>query len=246
MHRRSLLLVLSLALGCGPAPPPTIPPAGTLPKLTPGVHKQAIDVPGVGSVKCAIEVPASYDGSTPVPLVLALHYGYDGSVPEAYTGAGMIDDFRSGLAELGAIVIAPDVVGGDWTSAKNEQAAIWLVQSALKTYAIDPKRVIVTGYSMGGEGTWFLGSRHQDVFTAAIPVAAPVSGSRNWKIPVYVVHSQQDEVISHRSAEVHANALKAQGAKVEFKSVTGLTHYDSPAYATHVGDGIKWLQEQWK
>ena len=76
---------------------------------------------------------------------------------------------------LGEGDVAPDALGGDWTDAKNEQAAVWLVKSAMKTYAIDPKRVVVTGFSLGGQGTWFLASRHQDVFTAAIPVAAPTA-----------------------------------------------------------------------
>ena len=226
--------------------PVTIPAAGALNKLSAGMHKETADVTGVGKVKYAIDIPADYDGSTPVPLVLALHYGYDGSVPEAYTGAGMIDDFRSGLADLKAIVIAPDVLGGDWTDAENEQAAVWLTQSAMKTYAIDPQRVIITGYSMGGAGTWFIGSRHQDVFTAAIPVAAPVEGSTDWKIPVYAIHSQQDEIVSHSAAKNHADAIKAKGGKVEFKSVSGLTHYDTGSYASHVGEGVKWLEGQWK
>ncbi len=244
MHRLSLLVLLSLALGCGPPAPVTIPPAAALNKLAAGTHKVTAEVPGVGSVKYTIEIPAGYDGSTPVPLVLALHYGYNGSVPDPYTGEGMIDDFRPGLADLKAIVIAPDVLGGDWTDAENEQASVWLTQSAMKTYAVDPKRVIITGYSMGGAGTWFLGSRHQDLFTAAIPVAAPVTGSTDWKIPVYVIHSQQDEIVSHSAAKNHADAIKTKGGQVEFKSVSGPTHYDSPAHATYVGEAVKWLEGQ--
>ena len=147
------------------------------------------------------------------------------------TRADMIEAFRPGLAGFG-IFIAPDALGGDWTDAKNEQAAVWLTQSAMQTYAIDPKRMIIMGYSMGGEGTWYIGSRHQDVFTAAIPVAAPVAGSTDWKIPVYSIHSEQDEIISHSAAKGHADAIKAKGGKIEFKSVSGLTHYDTPSYAT--------------
>jgi len=240
------IAILIAALGCQPAGPVTIPAAGKLPQLAPGIHKETVEVPGVGSVKYTIEIPADYDNSTPAPLVLALHYGYNGSVPDAYTGAGMIDDFRPGLAALKAIVIAPDVLGGDWTDAENEQAAIWLVQSAKETYAVDPKRVIITGYSMGGAGTWFIGSRHQDIFTAAIPVAAPVTGSTDWKIPVYSIHSQQDEIVSYSAAKKHADAIKTKGGKIEFKTVSGLTHYDSPSYAGAVGEGVKWVQAQWK
>jgi predicted peptidase len=246
MFRPLLLVALFGIVGCGPAAPVQIPPAAALEKLPPGVHKKTAEVPGVGSVKYAIEVPAGYDGSTPTPLVLALHYGYNGNTPDPYTGLGMIDDFRSGLAGLSAIVIAPDCLGGDWTDARNEQAAVWLVQSACQTYAVDPKRIVITGYSMGGAGTWFIGSRHQDLFTGAIPVAAPVAESTEWKIPVYAIHSQDDEIVSYSAAKRHASAIQSQGGKFEFKTVSRLTHYDSPAYAPHVGDGVKWLQEQWK
>jgi predicted peptidase len=249
MRHLLLLWTVVVAIASGGCEPPgavTIPAAGTLAKLGPGMHKETADVPGMGSVKYSIEIPADYDGSTPAPLVLALHYGYDGAVPEAYTGEGMIESFRPGLADFKAIVIAPDVLGGDWTDAQNEQAAVWLVNSAMKTYSVDPKRVIITGYSMGGEGTWFIGSRHQDVFTAAIPVAAPVAGTTDWKLPVYVIHSQADEIVSHSEAKRHFDAIKAKGGTIEMKSVIGLTHYDTESYASYVGEGMRWLEGKYK
>ena len=117
----------------------------------------------------------------------------------------------------------------------------------MKTYAIDPKKVVVTGFSLGGEGAWFIGSRHQDLFTGAIPVAAPVAGGDvAWKIPVYVIHSDKDEIVSYDSAKKHADAVKGKGAKLEFKTVNGLSHYKTSAYGTHVGDAVKWLQAEWK
>lgn len=248
-HCSTLLIVVAAiviaTLGCQPAGPVKIPAAAALSKQDAGMHKLSADVPGVGNVKYSIAIPANYTGDTPVPLILALHYGYDGSVPDAHTGADMIEVFRTGLEGFG-IFIAPDVVGGDWTDSRNEQAAVWLVQSAMKTYAIDPKRMIITGYSMGGEGTWYIGSRHQDVFTGAIPVAAPVAGSTEWKIPIYVIHSQDDEVVSHASAKRHAEAIKSNGGKLEFKSISGLTHYDTPSYANHVGEGVRWLEAEWQ
>lgn len=247
MRQLPLLFLLVLPIGCGPRAPVVVPEAAELKKLTSGTHQQTADIPGVGQVKYTVEVPAGYDGKTPVPLVLALHYGYDGAKPSPYTGKGMIEAFRPGLAGLKAVVVAPDALGGDWTDAQNEQAAVWLTRSAMKTYAIDAKKVVITGYSLGGEGTWFVGSRHQDLFTGAIPVAAPVAGGNvAWKIPVFVIHSDKDDVISYSAAKNHAEAVKAKGAKLEFKTVSGLTHYNTGAYATHVGDAVTWLQTQWK
>jgi hypothetical protein len=33
---------------------------------------------------------------------------------------------------------------------------------------------------------------------------------------------------------------------LEFKTVSGLKHYNTNAYATHVGDAVRWLQAEWK
>jgi predicted peptidase len=247
MRRLTFLLFLPLSAGCGGGATVSIPEPAVLQKLPPGTHQREVTVPGVGAVKYSVEVPANYDGQTPVPLVVVLHYGYDGAKPDPYTGKEMIEAFRPGLAGLNAIVIAPDALGGDWTSAQNEQAVVWLTRSAMKTYAIDPKRVVLTGFSMGGAGTWFIGSRHQDLFTGAIPVAAPVAdGDAGWRIPVYVIHSDKDQIVSYSAARQHADAVKAKGAKVEFKTVSGLSHYQTGAYGRYVGDAVQWLQTEWK
>ena len=246
MRQLPLLFALALLAGCGGRGPVEVPEAAELKKLPPGVHQETADVPGVGTLNYTVEVPAGYDDKTPAPLVLALHYGYDGSKPKPFTGKGMIDAFRSGLAPLNAVVIAPDALGGDWTSASNEKAAVWLTKSAMKTYPIDPKRVVLTGFSMGGEGAWFIGSRHQDLFTAAVPVAAPVAGGTDWKIPVYVIHSDKDNVVPSGRAKSHAEALKGKGAKVQFETVTGVGHYKTGAYAPYVGNAVRWLQAEWK
>jgi predicted peptidase len=250
--RRLLPLVLLVAVGCGGSNPgaaikPTVPEPTTLPdKKGPGMHQLQAQVPGGDQLRYALSVPAGYDDRSPVPLVVALHYGYDGSTPKPYTGAGMIEAFAPGLSELGAIVAAPDALGGDWTAAKNEQAVVWLTRSLLATYKIDPKRVVVTGYSLGGQGTWFIAGRHQDLFTAAVPVAGEIVGGIEWTIPVYVIHSEDDANISIGPVRTHTERLKAAGAKAEFKTVSGLTHYETPKYGPHLRDAVAWLNQQWK
>ncbi|MGY8769884.1 MAG: poly(ethylene terephthalate) hydrolase family protein [Pirellulales bacterium] len=249
MNARYLLILFSsiaLLTGCGEPAPVTIPPATSLEQLSPGTHKLEVDF-GSQKLKYTLRISENYDGSSSVPLALVLHYGYDGSRPEAYTGGDMMDSFESALAELDGIAIAPDVLGGDWTSTQNEQAAVWLTQSVMKSYNIDSQRVVVTGYSMGGEGTWFIGSRHQDLFTAAIPVAAPVAGSNTgWKIPAYVIHSKDDAVVSYASAKSHADAIKSNGGQLEFTTAENLTHYDTNQYDNYVRNAVLWLKENWK
>ena len=243
-----ILFLLLSPLGCTSTPantPPVIAPqAGQMKAQEIGLHRLTANVPGVGPVKYAVEVPRTYRDNQPAPLVLLLHHGYRGPTPAPYTGANMIGVFRQGLVELEAVAIAPDVVGGNWRDPRNEKAAVWLVQSAMRSYNIDPARIIVMGFSMGGEGTWFIGSRHQDLFAAAVPIAAPVAGSTQWKIPVYVIHSEADEIVSYEAARAHAEAVKAAGGTVEFRSITGLTHYQISEYGSHFRDAARWIETQ--
>ena len=108
-------------------------------------RRLTVDVPEVGSVHYAVNVAESYDEATPAPLVLLLHYGYQGSRPDPHTGAEMIDAFGSTLSGLGGVAIAPDVVGGDWTDPRNEKAAVWLVKSAMEKLSADELEAIKGG-----------------------------------------------------------------------------------------------------
>ena len=215
-----------------------------LPDLGAGTHLESISVPDVGQVNYAIRVDDSYDSTKPAPLVLVLHHGYQGPKPKAYTGAGMLEKFKGSVQEIGGIAIAPDVVGSDWRHTSNEQSAVWLVQSAMKTYNIDATQVYVIGFSMGGAGTWHIAGGHQDLFTAAIPVAAPVTGTTQWKIPVYAIHSEQDEIVSYSAAKKHATSIKADGGTIQFITVNGLTHFNISSYDSYVIEGVKWLRAQ--
>jgi predicted peptidase len=248
MLRQVSPLLIAFLVGCGSSRPVTaVPATAEINQRPPGIHQEVADLKSAGPVLYTISVPVGYDGKTPVPLVLVLHFGYDGTTPAPYTGKEMMDAFKGGLSSLNAIIIAPDALGSDWTSKTNEKAAVSLTQSVMKTYAIDRARVIVTGYSMGGKGVWFIGSRNQDLFTGAIPVAAPIAGENiEWKIPVYVIHSTKDEIVSYTAAKKHADAIMETGATIEFRSVSELTHYDTRSYARYVGDAVTWLQAAWK
>lgn len=239
------LCLIVILTGCTP-PPVVVPPAQSLPELPPGASvNEMVDVPEVGKVLYSVHVSENYREDTPAPLILLLHYGYEGAKPDAFTGEDMIATFESAIGRLNGVAIAPDVVGGDWTSAKNEQAAIFLVQSAMQTYNIDPKRVIVAGYSMGGAGTWFIASRHQDVFTAAIPIAAPLAGSTDMKIPVRVIHSSSDSVVPYEPAKSRYEKIKAAGGDIEFIDANGLGHYEMGGYGPYVEQAVVSIQSGW-
>lgn len=240
-----LALVFLSILACAGAEQASTPEPATLKALGPGFHYQKATLPSGKLLNYAISVPEGYDSANPVPLVIALHYG--GEVTPYYGGEMLDFLFEPALRELGAIVAAPDALGGgDWTTGQNEDAVLWLTQAIMNSYAVDPKRVLLTGYSMGGQGTWHIAGRNQDLFTAAMPISGEAArGEVEWKIPVMVMHSLDDELLPFRQAEDLYIELKRQGANAELKVVSGVTHFETHRFVTPIRESVQWLQRVW-
>ncbi|HNX48825.1 MAG TPA: prolyl oligopeptidase family serine peptidase [Thermoanaerobaculaceae bacterium] len=200
-----------------------------------------------GGQRYTISIPAGYKSGTPVPLVLALHYG--GTVTPYYGKPFLTNLVEPALRKLGAIIVAPDCTAGRWTDLQAEADILTLLGHIEETWAIDPHRTLITGYSMGGMGTWALAARHQDRFTAALIVAGqPQPGIADvaWSIPLYVIHSRDDEVVPLKPTADMVKVLQARGVRVELVVVDGLTHYQVPAFVPVLRAAVPWIKKAWK
>ncbi len=246
-----LLFCFVLLAGCQKEEPTAtevnlaVPELATLSVRSPGVYEEtALMLPGK-PLRYTILVPHGYDGTTPRPLVVALHYS--GEV-KPFFGRGMIDSLiKPAFESLGAIAVAPDALdGGNWTTTANEKAVLWLTRCVMKSYAVDPKKVLLTGFSMGGQGTWFLAGRHQELFKAAIPISGEPTGVPvSWSIPLYVIHSSNDEVMPLAATEKYVTDLKGRGGSVELKVVNGVGHYQTGKFARPLRETVPWLKRVW-
>jgi predicted peptidase len=194
-----------------------------------------------------VAIPYNYSGFQAVPLVLALHYGEHGS---PYYGRDFLTDLvEPALRDLGAIIIAPDCTGDDWTQPDSEQDVLDLLDHIEATYRVDSDRTLITGYSMGGIGTWYLAARHQDRFAAALPMAAtPPSFAIDaaWDIPLYVIHSSEDELFPVRWTETAVEQLVTEGASVELVVVDGVSHRETHRFIEPLRTAIPWIQKAWE
>src|ERR1700676_4865884 len=120
---------------------------------------------------------------------------------------------RWALAELGAIIVAPDSVRGNWSSPENEKAVNALLDMVVAHYSIDKKKIAVTGFSMGGAGSWHFAEKFPERFSAAIPVAGtPPSSASGWRLPVLAIHSRDDQVAPFDPTEARIAELQKAGA----------------------------------
>lgn len=200
-----------------------------------------------GEQRYTIAVPAGYSGNQPVPLVLALHFG--GEVTPFYGRTILEELIEPALRELGAIIIAPDCPTNSWTDPQSEKAVLELLAYVEKNYAVDVQRRLITGYSMGGAGTWYLAARNPDRFSAAVVMAGwPPQEIEDveWKIPLVIIHSRQDEIVPLQPTEYFSNTLQEKGVPVKLVVLDGITHYEMFRFVEPLRTTISWVESVWQ
>jgi predicted peptidase len=164
------------------------------------------------------------------PLVLYLHgqslRGDDLSLLTRYGLPARLEDDD----DFPFVVVAPQLPDGQsWTDT---QRLAELVRDVIARYPVDPARVYLIGYSMGGGGVWRVAIDHPELFAAAAPAGAwtPEPSEAIARalrdLPIRIYHGTADEAAPFGRAEAMARALKAAGVDVTFTIVPGADHDD--------------------
>jgi len=124
-----------------------------------------------------------------------------------------------------------------------------LLDNIIKTYHVDKSRIYLTGLSMGGFGTWEMGTAFPGYFAAIVPVCGggdPQAAYRIKNIPCQVFHGEKDEAVPEiRSAEM-VDALRKLGADVKYTVIPGGDHPSAWIYAYNKAGLWDWLLKQKK
>ncbi len=215
----------------------------TIPVRSPGMHDEVLAQANGPTIHYSISVPRGYHGE-PVPLILALHFGGD---PQGAGRAMLQILIQPALGELGALIVAPDSLGGGWSTAVNDQGVNALLAAVEKSYAIDQKKTIVTGFSMGGQGTWYWANKYPDRFAAAIPISGtPTPSAATWRLPVFAVHSRDDQVQPIGPTEQRIAELKKRGINAQIIVLNGIEHFETYKFVVGLHQAVPWVQEIWK
>ena len=65
-------------------------------------------------------------------------------------------------------------------------------------------------------------------------------------MPVYVIHSRDDEVVPIDPARDAADALKEGGTPVEFLELTRIGHFAMGGYVDALRQAGRWMWDQWE
>lgn len=99
-------------------------------------------------------------------LILGLHGGGE--------NAGDAAPARNTWSTAGATGIFPQgihLVHDTWNTVEGERFLLTLLDYAKARLNVDPERIYVAGFSMGGTGSWFMAGRHADLLACSMPCA---------------------------------------------------------------------------
>ena len=222
-----------------------------------------------------VYVPSDYSASKAWPVIVSLHgngrQGSDGMLP---TGTDFAIRIRENRAPFPAIVVFPQAqTGTRWFDPGMQRLVLAELDRTVAEFRVDPARVYLHGYSMGGTGGYRLAAKWPERFAAIVVVAGRIGPGSNYtaeevaidraanpaaaaedpyaafaaklaKTPVWIFHGDADAVVSVDESRKLAAALKAAGAAVRYTELPGADHIDAPPKAYADPDLFRWLFDQ--
>lgn len=210
--------------------------------LPSGVHEKELKLKDGSTLRYTLYLP-KLSSDKKVPLILALHYG--GTVTPYYSKEFIEKLVIPAFKSFPAIIVAPDCPGENWRDPKSETAVLELLENTINSLPVEKSHVVVTGYSRGGIGTWFMAAKHPKLFSAAIPVSARPADDPDGTIPFYVIHSRQDELFNLDTTEEFIKRLKDKNGQVELHVVDNIGHYETERFVEPLSKSIEWLNKLW-
>lgn len=114
-------------------------------------------------------------------------------------------------------------------AAPQLSAALQLIDAFAATHPVDPRRIYVTGFSMGGSTAWLAALARPGFFAAAVPVGAiapdRAQAATLARLPILALHGDADTENPIASDREMIAAIRAAGGRnVRLREYVGLEH----------------------
>lgn len=131
-------------------------------------------------------------------------YGAPFSTPQPMSAGEEIKDMST----------TPPLLPVGWDQV--EQDLLGMITTIQTNYRIDVNRLYITGLSYGGFGTWFMASKHPQLFAAVVPVVGwghpdlmePIAKA---KLPVWAFAAGRDTAVQKKFFYAGINKLEQSG-----------------------------------
>ncbi|MCB9917168.1 MAG: protein kinase [Planctomycetes bacterium] len=178
-------------------------------------------------------------GATTFPLIVYLQgsFGVGGAVsdvvnwgmPRLLRDAQDATDARYRRLLDDFVVVCVHISEGRY--GQTPSAIERILTEVTQKYAVDPKRISVTGLSRGGHGTWELAAKLPGHFAAIAPIGASPGAVDDWSrlanTSVWIAHNESDQVAEFDEALAASNRLEHEfGVKflrIHPRAIDGVT-----------------------
>jgi predicted peptidase len=150
------------------------------------------------------------------PLVVYLHGAAQrGQDLQELREAGLPAQIEKG-ARPEFILISPQCPSD---SPWEPKTILRLIEHVCASFPIDPDRVYLTGFSMGGSGTWRTACLDPSRFAAIAPLAGGGDvdqAARLANLPIWAFHGAEDNVVPLSASQEMVEAVRRCGGQVKF------------------------------
>ena len=131
--------------------------------------------------------------------------------------------------DLPYILVSPQCPKeGFWNDETRQAGLDKLLQEISAKYRIDKKKIILTGLSMGGFGSWKLAANYPKRFSCAVPICGigeVEDAPKLVDLPIWAFHGTEDDVVPLDGSAKMVEAIKqAGGAEVRFTTLEHVGH----------------------
>jgi predicted peptidase len=204
------------------------------------------------SMAYAIWLPPGYDRARSWPCIVFLNgSGECGTDGLKQTWQGLGPALLAHPERWPFVAVMPQKPGADEEWEEREDLVFGALKAVQKSFNIDPERIVLSGISQGGHGTWMIGARHPDRWSCLVPVCGygrASTVSRAWRLPVWAFQGLKDDVVDPREtqdivAELARRAKEAGAVEPRMTLYPDLGH---GCWAAAFGDSTlsAWMQEQ--
>ncbi|HEY4985044.1 MAG TPA: phospholipase [Bradyrhizobium sp.] len=192
----------------------------------------------------SLYIPEYYTPERNWPLVTALHGG-------SGNGRGFLWSWLRDARSFGAILVAPTATGPTWALMGDDADSpnlARILDHVRSRWAIDERRLLLTGMSDGGTFCYVSGLQSQSPFTHLAPVAATfhplmaemADAERLHELPIHIAHGKLDWMFPVEVARQAQALLAAAGAAVTYRELDDLSH----CYPRDINaDLLGWLRQ---
>lgn len=195
------------------------------------INAQSIVHDGINR-EYVLYIPNSYDGTSPVPLMLNFH-GFGGSASEYMNYADMravaetdtfILVYPQGSCLDGSSHWNPCPPGGDNKSNVDDLGFVEaLINKISSQYNVDNDRIYAAGYSNGGMMAYGLANYKSELIAAIASVSGTMldcTGPTNHPMPVIDLHGTSDGVIPYNGNSYYNSVQNQLDHWIDFNNTT--------------------------